>query len=736
MSNPRDKRSLDSIDDIYLEAIKAPEVEKRHEGDLSEDFLSGTVYSADSNADNGADGNYGQLIIQSLAEHDPAWYGKEVAVAADKMRVTVKVSGGKTLSAYQLNYGLEQLGVIHGVIWQALAEVEQHCRSGGQCEVVVAKGTPAESKRSVEFSEIQRVSALDGSFFWLADGVKIDGAVKDLLSCEQIDKIDNAVVIAKAIRRGTVLFTVKRNPAAKSGMNVMGEIIVPGEDILPETGGNVRHNEATGGYEAFLYGYLVCEENTISVLPPIWISPDHSGAYYVNCTQIGAPVYPSNDDLFYCLTQLHVEGKTIRRGIIDKLTDRFAQGQMLSAKTVKIADAIAPRSGRNARYDFFVDMGESADVIRSDGTIDLSGRSAVVLVTPGDLIAEKTTPTKGINGLDIFGEVLEAVDGVDQVVSFDDVVRVEERDGQILYYAQKEGNIRFSLNKLTISDVYTIEGNVDVNTGNIDRQEDLLIKGSVMAGFTVRSKGNIDIAGSVYNGAKVLAGNDVTVGEGIVGIETRVVALGNVKVVFVQESEVIVRGNATVLGYIYNAVVRANGTITVLTDPLHGRRSGRIIGGLTCASKAIVASKAGHPSRSDTVLAIHPDPEHSGRMKKLEEEGRVCRESIARISRSLPFESFDSAVIKKALALMADEKRDSVVKLLTTFNNLIKRQQNIDSLRKEVFTKLKKDLRSGSIQVVQEIRQGTEIQFGDKKIVISGDMGGATFTLLGGEIVW
>jgi uncharacterized protein (DUF342 family) len=91
--------------------------------------------------------------------------------------------------------------------------------------------------------------------------------------------------------------------------------------------------------------------------------------------------------------------------------------------------------------------------------------------------------------------------------------------------------------------------------------------------------------------------------------------------------------------------------------------------------------------------------------------------------------------IKKILAQMPAEKRDPMIKLLTTFNNLIKRQQNIDALRKEVNSKMLNVLRNGIIQIHNEICQGSEVQFGEKKVVISVDMEGATFTLQGGEIV-
>ncbi len=733
MSATKDKRSLESLDDIYREAIRTPEPEDRRPAkDLSEDFLGGDVYSADGSAD----GSFGQVVMHALAAHDPGWHGKEVAIAADKMRVTVKVRGGQPISTYQLHHGLEQLGVSHGIDWQALALVEKHSQSHVPGEVVVASGNPAEARRRVIFPEVERGFDLDGTCFWLVAGVKLDGAgVRALLTAETLFAVEQDPVIVKAVAAGTVIAKIHQNPEAKAGMNVMGEIIDPADDLVPERGDHVLHSEQQGSYETSLYGYLVLEGNTMSVLPPIWLSPDHLGAYYVNCTQLGTPLYPAAHDLIDTLRRLGVREATIRQGLIDKLSARLAQGQLLPARTVKIAEAIAPRPGRHAGYAFAVDVGEKAETIGEDGTIDLSERNAVVMVKAGALIAVKTLATKGIPGADLFGTVIEAADGRDLVISFDQSFRAEERDGQIHYFARKDGNIRFAGTTLTIADLHVVTGNVDSTTGNLDRPEDVLINGSVMAGHTVRSQGNISVAGSVYHGAKVLAGGDVTIGEGIIGAETRVVALGHLQAVFIQEAEVIVKGRALVRSYLYKAVLRANGTITVVNTPVHGHKSGRIIGGMTCSSRAVVVSRAGHADHPGTLLAILPDPELSGQLKRLEEEGRNCRESISRISRSLPFENFDAAVIKRVLAQMPVDKREPVIKLLTTFNTLIKRQQNIDTLRKEVNARMQSDLRNGTIRIMQGICQGSEVQFGDKKLVVSADLEVTTFSLQGGEIV-
>jgi uncharacterized protein (DUF342 family) len=733
VSSPRDKRSVESLDDIYREAIRTPEVQSGYvQGELSEDFLSGDVYSPE----NSADDRYGQVVMHSLAAKNPAWYGKEIAIAADKMRVTVKVRGGKSIDTYTLNHGLEQLGVSYGVNLQSLRAAEECSKFGNQGEFVVAVGTAAEPRLGVIFPVVQRGISLDGSFFLLADGIKLDGpGVRALLSTETLERIEKNTLLVRAVAAGTTLARIYQNPDAKSGTNVMGDIIDPVDDIPPECGDNVCRNAKEGTVEASRYGYLVLEGNTISVLPPVWVSPDRLGAYYVNCTQIGPPVYPSGNDLADSLSSLNISKKAIRLGIIDKLVERLGQGELLSAKTVKIAEAKVSRPGRNASFVFCKELGSKADTILSDGMIDLQERNAVVGIKTGTLIAEKTIATKGISGADLFDNTIAAEDGLDLEVLFDDVVRTEERGEKISYYAQKDGNLRFAQNRLTIADIYPVAGNVDSSTGNLDQQEDIQISGSVMAGFTVRSQGNIAIAGSIYNGAKVMAGGDISVGEGIIGVETRVVALGNLRAFFIQDAEVLVKGDALIRSYLHNAVLRVNGTITVVDNPLYGHKSGRIIGGLTCASRRIVVSRVGLPEQADTVLAIQPDPEYSGQMKKLEDESRNCREGIARISRTLPFKNFDSTSIKKILAQLPKEKSDPIIKLLTNLNSLIKRQQNIDALSKEISSKMRSSLRNGTIQILQEICQGSELQFGDKRLVISADQTGATFRLQGGEIV-
>ncbi len=726
------KRSIDAIDDIYREAIKTPvDEEQSAQEALSEDFLSGDVFSADGGAEGGG---YGQVIMQNLASHDPAWLGKEIAIAADRMRVTFKVRGGKPLSSYQLNHGLEQLGVSFGINWQAMTEAESRAASGWQGEIVVAVGQPAEARRRLFFPEAQRTLALDGSFVWIAAGVRLDGAsLRAVLTGERLERIEAYGLMVKAVPAGAVLAKVEENPEAAPGTNVLGEIVEPINDPLPDLGENVRHDEATGLYLASQYGYLALEGNTMSVLPAIWIAPDRLSACYVNLTQMETPLLPTAADLLRSLELAGVRANTIRRSLVEKLIERLTQGGVLSARTVKIAEAVPPRHGRDAQVSFKVDMGERAASLREDGTVDLRTRQAVVMVEAGTLVAEKLTASQGVDGADLFGNTLKAREGVERIMLIDETLRAEAQAERILYYSGKAGNVRFAGNRLTVAEVFCLPGDADNRGGDLDRREDILILGSVATGVSVKSQGNIAIAGSVYSGAKVVAAGDISIGEGIVGISTRVVALGNLQTVFVQEAEVIVKGDALIRSYLYNGVLRANGGITVLK--MRGRKSGRIVGGLTCASQGIKVSSVGHPGHSGTVVAILPDPIYSGQLLKLEEEARNCRESIAKVARSLPFDNFDPAIIKRALLALPSEKRESVIKLLSVFNRLIKRQQNVEALRKEIGAKIASEQRGAAIEIEQEIFAGCEVRFGEKKLPINQDMGPTTFSLQGGEIV-
>ena len=88
-----------------------------------------------------------------------------------------------------------------------------------------------------------------------------------------------------------------------------------------------------------------------------------------------------------------------------------------------------------------------------------------------------------------------------------------------------------------------------------------------LQGFAVRAGGSLTITGTVEAGATVGVRGDVTVGRGIMGRKTKVVAGGSVQAQFVQEATVI-SGDDMVLGnYAYHAQIQCGGKLTVKISP-------------------------------------------------------------------------------------------------------------------------------------------------------------------------
>ena len=500
---------------------------------------------------------------------------------------------------------------------------------------------------------------------------------------------------------------------------------------MPAAGKNVRLADQT--LAATIFGYLFIEDETISVLPPVWISPNKMTAYYINLPQIGGPKYPSPEQLGNILSLLGVKEECRKTDLITQMYGKLQAGQ-LSAKTVEIAVAVQPIPGRNAKFSLCLDLGKKSGTLRNDGSLDMRERNAVVSIPEGAIIARKLLMTKGVNGFDLFGKTLKARNGFDQSISTDANIRVEPRDDDTaLYFSKRAGNVNFIRNHLSISDILEVKGDVDYNTGNLDVKSALLIRGSVLSGFKVKAKGNVEIIGSIDNGAMVIAEGDLTVGKGIMGEDTRVIVLGRLRTTFIQDAAVLVRGDAIIDSYLYNCALRSYGIISILKG--QGKKSGRASGGIVSSSKEIQLSSAGNPSNTKIVLAIQADPELSGQLKKLMEQEQACKENAAKISRTLPFDTFATEQIKAFLANLDQKKKGMVVKLLTNLNTLIKQQKMLHEQREMLRAQIDKAMYDAKIRVTQTVFQGCEIQFGDKKLLIKEDLGPSVFELRDGNII-
>ncbi len=556
--------------------------------------------------------------------------------------------------------------------------------------------------------------------------------LQNLFSAPDLISVHAAAVMAKAVNAGEVLLEVKENPNAQPGRDVFGREIECIAEPLPKTGDNVKFNVNGWAYEATAYGYVLVAKDTLSVLPPLWITADRAAAYYIFLPQLAPCRYPTTIEVREMLLRAGIHEKCIDNAAIENMVAEMAAGLTLP-RSVKLAETVQPRHGQSATFSLSFDAAKKAGALRSNGSLDLRERNAVVSVSAGTLIAEKNLATKGVEGCTLFGKTIKATPGVDKKISIGQGVRVEEKQDVIRYFAEKNGNVKFSRNTLAVQDIFEMAGDIDYSTGNINVKTDLLIKGSVLNGFTVKSEGDIAIMGAVENGATVIAQGNLTVDKGIIGANCKVVSRGNLRAGYIQDAEVIVKGDVTIGSYLFNCTLIAGGSIVVLRE--QGQKSGRAVGGVICSAKGIRLSTIGNPGNPGTVVALRTDPEIAAGLKKLEEQLQACTRNITKISRSLPFDSFGAGQIKAALARIPAAKRENVILLLTDLNKLIKHRKTLAETIDQLRSRIDLFLHNARIEVTREIFQGSEIHIGGQQFIVPQDMGPSLFKLHDGKII-
>jgi uncharacterized protein (DUF342 family) len=660
------------------------------------------------------------------------WDGKGLVVADDWMSVTLQSSGGIWLSAEAIRQALARLGISHGIDEEGISQAVKATKSGNwQGEIIVAQGTPPEKHYTITYPSIQKDQSSNG---WLADRQALDSMnLQSIFAAKNLADIRKSLVLAKAVEPGEILVEIQTNQKAKTGKDVYSTTLEVIEEPLPILGDNVRLNPDNGCIEAIHFGYLLLIENRISVMPPVWVSPDRQAAYYLNIPQLSTFKSPTAQELRRILSaSMGLYEKCIKQFIVDKLCDKLSSSQEM-ALTIKIAEALPPQPGKDAVFTLCFDPKQKAGTIRDDGSLDLRERNTVISVVEDTLIAEKTFATKGVPGCDLYGKPLKADSGTDVKIKIGSGVRTQKTADKTLYYAQKAGNINYTLGTLSVKDQLKISGDVDYKTGNLDVKSDLQINGSVLAGFKVKSEGSLTILGGIENGAEIFAGGDLIVEKGIIGKDTKVVVLGDLNTFFIQDAEVIVKGDVIVRNYLLNCLLRANGLIRVLKGK--SDKSGRIIGETVCSSKKLELSVAGSTSNTATTLAIQADPEVVLQLQKIESQGQAVKESISKISRSLPFDSFDPGHLKVALAKFNQADRKIIVQLLTNLNILIKDQQLLKTQEQKIRQKISSTFQQASIAINHEIFRGCEIQIAEKIYRVEQDMGPTVFRFHDGMIV-
>jgi uncharacterized protein (DUF342 family) len=386
---------------------------------------------------------------------------------------------------------------------------------------------------------------------------------------------------------------------------------------------------------------------------------------------------------------------------------------------VLAAEGSKPVDGRDAyiQYNFETDQSKVRLREGSNGRVDFKELNIIQNVVENQPLARKIFAESGTVGRTVTGKVIPARNGRDTALPLGKNVHVGD-DGAIII-ADINGQVVIVSGKINVEPVYTVQGDVNLKTGNIIFLGNVIITGNVEDGFSVKAAGNIEVNGTVEK-AELDAEGDIIVHQGITGKNTGLVRAGRSIWARFIENAIVEAGNMVVVSDgIINSQVDAFKRIIC-----QGKRA-HIVGGRLRASEEINAKILGSPtSGTETICEVGFDPRSKQELDKftaLKEQAEKQLEdtqlnlqtliNIKKQRKSLPEdkEAYMKELMDRRQMLMEDiKKADEGIARVQEFLNSLKTRGRVSASAK-VYPGVKIFIRDAKDDVRNEYRAVTFI---------------------------
>jgi hypothetical protein len=333
-----------------------------------------------------------------------------------------------------------------------------------------------------------------------------------------------------------------------------------------------------------------------------------------------------------------------------------------------------------------------------DGRIDYRQVTLIQNVAKGDVLARRTPPTDGEDGMGVNGEILKAPRGRDLEFKYGDNTMVSEDGLELL--AKLDGTVVMTHGKVSVKDVMSVDSDLDFNVGNIETAGSIRISGNVKTGFAIKAQGNIEIGGNVED-ATVEAGGSVLVKGGFFGSGDGIIkSQGDVVIKYAESQRIVCGGRVTVGGELLNCRVIARDKVLV-----KGKK-GKIVGGEVTAGKEVRCAVIGSEAATPTKVKIALDEELMRQYDEVRQESERLEADSKRVKQRL-YELYKIQMSGK-LPSQAEE----ALKKLEEFQRNV--PQALEALKKkklELDKKLEK-FKDACVIIDEKIFPGVQVYFG------------------------
>lgn len=395
-----------------------------------------------------------------------------------------------------------------------------------------------------------------------------------------------------------------------------------------------------------------------------------------------------------------------------------------------IASGIPPKEGQPTRFESLLTRQAAADV-DENAPVDYRSLGNLVLVKAGMPLMRRIPGTPGTDGIDVYGNPAPAPAPED--LPYDENlagVARDPNDPEILV-AAIDGAPSMLPCGVSVNPVAEVDA-VNLNSGNINFEGTLQVRGDVTTGMSVKVSGDVLVSGTV-EAAHIDAGGNVVVKGGIMGAAegaataepaarlAQVTARGSVKARFIGNAAINAGQNVEVESEIRQSEVNAGHTVTVGAK---GSTQGNISGGQVRALRGVRAATLGTMAGVKTIIQVGVNPHAQAQKEALQRTRKRLQEEKGKLEQLLIF-------LRKNPEKAANGIGERAVQ---THAKLMKDLAGVDARERRLAAE-NSVAEDATIHASRKIHGGVELQVVNRREEITEDMPAGTAKLSDGKLI-
>ncbi len=406
---------------------------------------------------------------------------------------------------------------------------------------------------------------------------------------------------------------------------------------------------------------------------------------------------PDEQSCELCLSVLTEIGIVLTAEIRENVADCISRYGESPERTCRVTlEATRPIQGDAGWFEWAVEFDPALrdKPVVEHQAIDFYNQSRFVCVEPGEVVGRIHPPGPGIDGVNLLGLVVPALDGLPAPIKIEESFMVCE-DGEVT--AQVAGSIEYESHTLRISQELDIHGSVDFGTGNIDFDGKVTVRGGIRDNFKVMVRDDLHVS-EVIEAAQVQVGRDLFVSSGVTGHDKATLKVGrHAQARYMRQAIVRVGRDLRVHRELVNCDTMVGGSLFI--------PSGDLVGGVTHVLGAVHLATLGSDGGIATEIHLASSP-------AMEHQIRRASAELAALETKLEPVADEIAELRKGTASLSAHAKERLTGLSAIELGLSGRATRMRELLLNLRAGFAR-LRKVELRVKRVIYPGTRVVVGD-----------------------